>query len=241
MFTRAWCGYSVGGHSKEGAMQTLAAVVGLSRGQADTASNLVELAAGVALPGIILSFARNEEVFAEEDEADFVYKVISGAVRDVRILGDGRRHVGAFHLPGDVFGLECQASHASTAEAITDCRIALVRRSLVEKAAAEDATVARALWTLTARDLQAVQDHMVLLGRKTATERVVSFLLRLAGRSGSSDIVDLAMPRSDIADYLGLTIETVSRTFSQLERDKAIAIPHSRHIVLGERLALIGE
>jgi len=101
-----------------------------------------------------------------------------------------------------------------------------------------DGAAARKLWGLTARDLQDLQDHMLLLGRKTALERVACFLIRLSTRNLSSTALDLPMSRSDIADYLGLTIETVSRTFTQLERDGAISIPSSRHILLHDRLAM---
>jgi len=133
---------------------------------------MVELATGVSLPCSILQFARNEEIFAEEEDADFVYKVISGTVRDVRILSDGRRQVGAFHLAGEVFGLDCGESHRYSAEAVVDCEIALVRRSALDKAVDADGAAARKLWGLTSRDLQQLQDHMLLLGRKSAVERV---------------------------------------------------------------------
>jgi len=200
---------------------------------------MVELATGVSLPCSILQFARNEEIFAEEEDADFVYKVISGTVRDVRILSDGRRQVGAFHLAGEVFGLDCGESHRYSAEAVVDCEIALVRRSALDKAVDADGAAARKLWGLTSRDLQQLQDHMLLLGRKSAVERVASFLRGMFSRSPAGDAVDLAMSRTDIADYLGLTIETISRTLTQLERSHAISMPTSRHIVLHSRLALV--
>jgi CRP/FNR family nitrogen fixation transcriptional regulator len=220
-------------------MQTLQAQVGsTARANGAQAGKLIELAPGVAVAGFTMRFERNEEIFAEEEEADFIYKVISGAVRDVRILSDGRRQIGAFHLVGDVFGLECGETHLYSAEAVVDCEIALVRRSVLDKAAEADAATARKLWGLTARDLQTLQDHMLLLGRKTALERVASFLIRLSSRALASAALDLPMSRSDIADYLGLTIETVSRTFTQLERDGTISIPSSRHILLHDRLAL---
>src|SRR5579872_6410461 len=106
------------------------------------AGRSIELAPGVALAGFVMRFERNEEVFAEEEDADFVYKVISGAVRDVRILRDGRRQIGVFHLPGDVFGLECGERHRYSAEAVVESEIALVRRSALEKAAEADGAVA---------------------------------------------------------------------------------------------------
>jgi len=198
----------------------------------------VELAPGVTLPCFAMWFDRNSEVFAEEEGADFVYKVLSGAVRDVRILTDGRRQIGAFHLPGDVFGLDCGASHRYSAEAIVDSEIAMVHRSVLDKAAEDDGCAARKLWGLTSRDLQRLQDHLLLLGRKSAVERVTTFLVGMFSRGHVGEAVDLPMSRSDIADFLGLTIETVSRTLTQLERAHAISMPSSRHIVLHDRHAL---
>lgn len=200
------------------------------------ARRIVQFAPGVALPCFTMRFSRNEEIFAEEEEADFVYQVISGAVRDVRILSDGRRQIGAFHLAGDVFGMDCSDVHRYSAEAVVDSEIALVRRTALNKAAEADGSAARKLWGITSIDLQRLQDHMLLLGRKSALERVASFLVDLAARSQTDDVVDLPMSRADIADYLGLTIETVSRTLTQLERDRAISKSGSRHIVLHQRL-----
>jgi len=199
----------------------------------------IELAPGVMLACFTMKFSRNEEIFAEEEHADFVYKVLSGAVRDVRVLDDGRRQIGAFHLPGDVFGLECGDRHRYSAEAVADSEIALVRRTALDRAADADGAAARKLWSVTSHDLQRLQDHLMLLGRKSAVERVASFLMDLSVRQNQTNMVDLPMPRGDIADYLGLTIETVSRTFTQLEREQAIAMPSSRHIVLRDRLALV--
>jgi len=219
-------------------MQTLRAQTGLtSRAAGQPSGKTVELAPGVALACFTMKFARNEEVFVEVEEADFVYKVISGAVRAVRILGDGRRQISAFHLPGDVFGLECGELHRQSAEAVVDSEVALVRRSVVEKAAQADGSVARKLWRETSGDLQRMQDHLLRLGRETALERVASFLIELSDRCECGGAVALPMGRLDIADYLGLTIETVSRTLTQLERDHAISIPNARSVVLHDALA----
>lgn len=222
-------------------MQTLQAQIGSVNADRQRTGKVIELAPGVELTCFTMAFSRNEEIFAEEETADFVYKLISGAVRDVRVLDDGRRQVGAFHLAGDVFGLECGETHRYSAEAVVDCEIALVRRSVLERAVLADGAAACKLWNLTSRDLQRLQDHLLLLGRKSAAERVISFLVDLAGRLNRSSVIDLPMSRSDIADYLGLTIETVSRTLTQLERDRAIAMPSSRRIVLQARLEALSE
>jgi CRP/FNR family nitrogen fixation transcriptional regulator len=191
----------------------------------------------IEMMGAAMSFSRNSEIYGENEPADYLYKVISGSVRTYKILSDGRRQIGAFYLPGDIFGLEMGEEHSFSAEAISDCRILVIKRSAVTALAARDNDVARELWTLTGQELHRVQDHMLLLV-KTAQERVVSFLLEMAARTPTANAVDLPMSRQDIADYLGLTIETVSRTLTHLESTAAIELPSSRRVVLRNRSAL---
>jgi CRP/FNR family nitrogen fixation transcriptional regulator len=198
----------------------------------------IELAPGLELPGFSMAFDPNEEIFGEEEPTDFVYKVISGAVRTTRLLSDGRRQIGAFYMPGDVFGLERGETHRFSAEAIALSEVALVRRSALERAAERDGAAARKLWALTSHELEDLQDHMLLMGRKNAAERVGSFLLKLA-RRGASGVIELPMSRGDIADHLGLTLETVSRTLSQMARDQSISLPSARRVVLRNPGALL--
>jgi len=190
----------------------------------------------IDMMGAPMTFGRNEEIYGEREPAEYLYKVISGTVRIYKILADGRRQIQAFHVPGDIFGFEFEDDHAFSAEAISDARILVVKRSAVMALAARDNDAARQLWALTARELQRVQGHVMLLV-KTAQERVVSFLLEMAGRT-PGEAVELPMSRQDIADYLGLTIETVSRTLTSLESAAAIALPSSRRIVLRNHQAL---
>ncbi|WP_269716795.1 helix-turn-helix domain-containing protein [Caulobacter sp. NIBR2454] len=199
---------------------------------------MAELALGVFVPGFSMTFSRNEEIFGEEEAAEFVYKVLSGVVRTTRLLDDGRRQIVAFHMPGDVFGLEVGPTHRFSAEAVGCCELALVRRTVLDKTTQNDPAAWRAVWTLTALDLERMQDHMVLLGRKTAAEKVEAFLADMSARAPASDGVELPMSRTDIADYLGLTIETVSRILSQMEREHRIARATSRHVVLCDRRLL---
>jgi CRP-like cAMP-binding protein len=187
--------------------------------------------------GTEMSFGRNAEIYGEGETADYLYKVVSGAVRSYKVLADGRRQVGAFYLSGDLFGLEAGDEHSFSAEAVTDAKILVVKRSAVVALAERDHDVARQLWTITSRELRRVQDHILLL-IKTAKERVVDFLLEMAQRVPGSNQVDLPMSRQDIADYLGLTIETVSRTLTDLENMAAIELPTSRRVVLRNRAAL---
>jgi CRP-like cAMP-binding protein len=198
----------------------------------------MQVSGPMSLPGFVMSFSRNEEIFGEEESAEFVYKVLSGAVRTLRILSDGRRQISAFHLPGDIFGIEMGALHRFSAEAVSDCQVVLVRRTHLERAAGQECKVARELWALAANDLVHAQDHMMLLGRKSASERVGAFLMEMAERAGGAASFDLPMSRTDIADYLGLTIETVSRTLTQMERDGAIALPSCRGVIVRKPDAL---
>lgn len=185
----------------------------------------------VQLTGAVMPFGRGAEIYGEGEPSEYVYKVISGSVRIYKILNDGRRQIAAFHLPGDVFGLETDETHAFSAEAISQSTILVVARSAVTNLAAKDVAVARQLWSLTALELHKMQDHVLLL-IKSARERVASFLVHMAARMPEASEIDLPMSRQDIADYLGLTIETVSRMLTQLETNAAIALPSSRHIVV---------
>jgi CRP/FNR family nitrogen fixation transcriptional regulator len=192
----------------------------------------------IELMGARMPYARNVEIYGEGEPAEYLYKVMSGAVRISKLLDDGRRQVTAFHLPGEIFGLELGEEHRFSAEAICESSILVVKRSTVLALAGRDGEVARQLWTLTADALQRVQDHMLVLGCMNAKERVANFLLQLAERVSGSDEFELPMSRQDIADYLGLTIETVSRTMTQLENDATIGLPSSRRIVVRNRAAL---
>jgi CRP/FNR family nitrogen fixation transcriptional regulator len=187
--------------------------------------------------GASMSFARNAEIYGENEPAEYLYKLVSGSVRTSKILNDGRRQIGAFYLPGDTFGLEVGSEHALAAEAITDAKVIVVKRSAVEALAARDSEVARQLRAVTGRELQRMQHHTLLLIR-SAKERVAGFLLEMAARVKCNDEIELPMSRQDIADYLGLTIETVSRTLRVLENSAAIALPNSRRIVLRNHRAL---
>jgi CRP/FNR family transcriptional regulator, nitrogen fixation regulation protein len=189
------------------------------------------------LMGATMTYPRNSEIFGENEAADYLYKVVSGAVRTYKILSDGRRQVGGFYLPGDIFGLEFGDEHTLSAEAIIDTKVLVIKRGALNALAGRDAAVASQLFTFTARELRRVQDRILLL-IKSAQERVASFLLEMAERASGSNGIELPMSRQDIADYLGLTIETVSRTLTSLESAATIEVPTSRRIVLRNRSAL---
>jgi CRP/FNR family nitrogen fixation transcriptional regulator len=176
--------------------------------------------------GLRMSFARNEEIYAQDDEVELLYRVVSGSVRTIRLTSDGRRQVGDFYYPGDLFGLETGPEHRFSAEALSDCVVLVVKRSTV-RAMAGDAVLDRAILEATHRELDRAQAHLLLLGRKTAQEKVAAFLLAHA-ENAPSDAVELAMGRQDMADYLGLTIETVSRMLTQLQSQEIVEFPSTR-------------
>jgi CRP/FNR family nitrogen fixation transcriptional regulator len=184
------------------------------------------------------SYRKDEEIYGEDERAEYVYQIIRGAVRTYKLLSDGRRQIGAFHLPGDVFGLESETNHRLAAEAIIDTTVRLVKRSSLEQAANNNVQVARKLWSITAGELRHAENHMLLLGRKNAMERVANFLLEMDRRLAVAGMMALPMCRRDIGDYLGLTLETVSRALSQLHGEGVLGFSGARQIVLRNRQRL---
>jgi CRP/FNR family nitrogen fixation transcriptional regulator len=179
-----------------------------------------------------MNFGRNAEIYAEDETAGYVYKLISGVVRISKLLPDGRRQISAFHLPGDMFGFEIGDLHHASAEAVVPVKVVAFKwHSLLS--ATNSAGLVHELLNRTMIGLRQTQDHLLLLGRKNALERLAAFLLELAERSGQDsqdDTLDLAMPRHDIADYLGLTLETVSRMFAELKESRTIRLESARRV-----------
>lgn len=205
------------------------------------AAAVLPLPAAAGAPvGTVLTLRKGKELFAEGDDADCFYKVVSGAIRSYKLLSDGRRQIDAFHLPGDIFGLEAGEEHRFSAEAVGTATVVAWRRSRLQALMAEDGGFRDQVMTAMLRSLERAQDHMLLLGRKTAQEKVATFLLEMAERIADDEAqFDLPMLRNDIADHLGLTIETVSRTLNQFDRDGLIRLPAaSRSVVLRDRAAL---
>jgi CRP/FNR family transcriptional regulator, nitrogen fixation regulation protein len=188
--------------------------------------------------GAPMLFRRHSEIYGEGEPADYLYKVMTGVVRTCKVLADGRRQVGGFYFQGDTFGLETGATHAYSAEVITECRVLVAKHSTLIARAKTDHEVAFQFWMLTGRELRRLQDHVLLL-IKNAPERVAAFLLALAERSSTGNSIELPMSRQDIADHLGLTIETVSRTLSYLESLQAIELLSTRRVLLRNRGALV--
>jgi CRP/FNR family nitrogen fixation transcriptional regulator len=183
------------------------------------------------LTGTPMSFGRNGEIFAEAEAACYVYKVVSGVVRISKLLPDGRRQISAFHLPGDMFGFEVDHVYHCTAEAVVPTKVVAFKWQGLLGAGASTSLV-RELLTRTIIGLRHTQDHLLLLGRKNALERLAAFLLEMADRTGTTEVLDLTMPRHDIADYLGLTLETVSRMFAELKEMGQIKLESARRVHL---------
>jgi CRP/FNR family transcriptional regulator len=169
----------------------------------------------------VVEVPAHRPIFEEAQPADFVFNVTAGAVKLYKLLPDGRRQVTGFLFPGDFLGLVHNDSYAYSAEALTATTLCRFPRRKLEALLDELPKLEQRLLGIASHELAAAQDQIMLLGRKSARERVVSFLLMLSDaavrRGGAGDIVSIAMGRSDIADYLGLTIETVSRVFTELK------------------------
>ncbi len=209
--------------------------------QTSTRSSSVSVRNGIDLTatalqsiGTVCQFGRNQTIFSDGDEAAYSYKVVSGAVRLVKLMADGRRHIAGFQLPGDLFGIEWTGEYELTAEAVTEVTAIRYSRAQLERLGEERSDIRRQLTERLRDDLRAAHDHLISLGCQSARERVASFLLLLARRVGAQDgaAIEMHMGRQDVADYLGLTIETVCRTLSDLKDACVIEIPNRHQIVI---------
>ena len=190
--------------------------------------------------GTTVSYIRGKTIIEEGNPAEHVYKVAAGALRKVRLLPDGRRHITSFLMPGDFFGFAEGACYTHTVEAVADVTLVRYSRRGFDAALEQDPRASRHFLGLVTRALSATQDHLLLLGRKSALERMATFLLAMADRRASKAgaELDLPMNRSDVADYLGLTIETVSRLITRLRSLKIIDTPDAHRILILKRDAL---
>jgi CRP/FNR family nitrogen fixation transcriptional regulator len=188
--------------------------------------------------GARLRFSRDQEIYAEGDRSACWFMVLSGTVRIAKLLADGRRHVAEFCFAGDSFGFEIAAERGFSAEAVTDAMVMRLPRAATERLMEENPMLARELRNEMLRSLDAAQHRLLLLGRMTACERVAAFLLELAEREDAHARVNIPMARCDIADHLGLTVETVCRVLSDFRRRGLIAAPSAHCIELIDRAAL---
>lgn len=182
--------------------------------------------------GPIAKYARRQPIYSEGDDATHCYMLLEGAVRVSRILNDGHRQILDIFLPGDTFGIESATAYGATAEAVGDVVVLKCPRACIDRRS--DSDFRREMLSMLSRSLSAAQDHVAMLGHQGAKERVASFLLKLAeGQNrGDNQPVDLPIGRQDIADYLGLTIETTCRTLSDLKLKHLISAPNRHQIVI---------
>lgn len=190
--------------------------------------------------GTKVRFARNTTIFNEGDDANFTYKIVSGAVRLCKHTTNGRRQIADFLLAGDYFGFLQMGSYSFTAEAVSDLVVICYPQRAVEQLSNTMPCLNRRLIGLLSERLLGMQDHLVMLGRQAAKQRVAAFLAKLAERSEAEEgeTFDVPMSRQEIADYLGLTIETVCRSLSDLKRGHIIEIPAAHEIVINNTEAL---
>jgi CRP/FNR family nitrogen fixation transcriptional regulator len=184
--------------------------------------------------GIVRSYPRKSQIVREDDLADHAYEVVTGTLCTCKVLREGRRQIAGFYFAGDICGLESAKKHSVTVEAITNAKVRVFKKRALTTLASSNLEVADRLLALTTRELARRQDHLLLLLSTTAEERIISFLIEMVQRASprEDNLIDLPMARRDIADYLGLTLETVSRTLWDFERRGAIEISGRHSIVL---------
>ena len=183
-------------------------------------------------------FDASHTIFSEGEAADALYNVTSGTVKLYKLLPDGRRQITGFLVTGDFLGLAVNESYAYSAETVTSSSVCRFPRRKIDALMDEFPKMQRRLFSMASNELAAAQDQMLLLGRKTAKEKICSFLLmlsqRAARRGHKENPVYVPMSRADIADYLGLTTETVSRTFTQLKTAGAISLQEGNKVLIAD-------
>jgi CRP/FNR family transcriptional regulator len=189
--------------------------------------------------GFGVEFGKGRTIYYESDEARHYFEIVSGVVRLCKVTEDGRRQIMAFLTAGDLFGWATQDHYSYSAEAVTPVSAVKYSRRRVEALVRTDPTVGRRVLVLLSNQLALAHDHLLLLGRMTASERISVFLLTLTRRRANhlpdARIVELPMNRRDIADYLGLTIETVSRTMSAMKRKGVLSYTYADSVHLNGR------
>lgn len=193
-----------------------------------------EAPSGRSLEGFqpVVLFHAGTEIYAQGEKSDSLYRIEFGAIRIYRLLADGRRQISAFHLAGEIFGFEADRTHHFFAEAMCATGVRALRTAFRQNEFASE------LLPVALQDLVRAQEHLLVLGRQNAVERVAAFLVDMSERQGGLRTIELPMSRTDIADYLGLTIETVSRVFSKLRQKGVLRLPSLRGVEIVKWQAL---
>jgi CRP/FNR family nitrogen fixation transcriptional regulator len=194
--------------------------VGIADGQSDDRS----VSEAIGQLGVRISVSKDEEMYGQGEDVDFVYLILGGAVRTTHHMSDGRRQIGDFYRTGDMLGFETRPQHWFSAEALQQCLILALRRSALT---GTDGALQRLISMSVDREFERAQEHLLQLGCKTAEEKVAGFLLDCV-RDAPGEFIDLPMSRRDIADYLCLSVETVSRMLSQLRTSRIVTFSTKR-------------
>ena len=191
----------------------------------------------------MVEYGPKSTIFMEGDGADTVFEVIEGVVILYKLLIDGRRQVTGFVYPGELFGLSGRETYSYSAQSTGKVRLLTIARRRFENACSDEPKLEKRLFDVVGEDLRRAQEHILLLGRKSAKEKLCSFLLtfaqQMAARADSIDVVHLPMTRGDIADFLGLTIETVCRTIADLKAQRIIKLRSTEDVEILDMVALI--
>ncbi|MEM6462582.1 MAG: helix-turn-helix domain-containing protein [Pseudomonadota bacterium] len=207
-------------------------------------STVVPVSVGVesAAQSQIARYAAGHPLFFEGDDAEYVYEIVEGVVRTSKILFDGRRQVLSFGYPGDVVGLSHDRHYHCDCEAVSKVKLRVHKKNASSTSFERDPSFCNELLRYAASEVNNMQEHFIMLGRKSAMEKVASFLASLMGRVGVINdqriCFDIPMPRSDIADFLGLSHETVSRTLTRLRLDGVIQLPKKHRVCVCRPSAL---
>lgn len=189
-----------------------------------------------------LAFKPRQMIFHEGDDAEYVYNITAGSVALSKCMADGRRQITGFLGPGDFLGFNARALHSVSAETLTDARVCRFSRRAFHELLARVPTLEHRLLTVATTELEAAQDQILLLGRKTAMERISTFLLmqieRAKARGAVVNPLVLPMTRAEVGDYLGLTIETVSRCFTKLRKSNIISLLNADRVSIDNPDAL---
>jgi CRP/FNR family transcriptional regulator, nitrogen fixation regulation protein len=179
--------------------------------------------------GTTVSVQREQEIHGQGEQASSCYRILRGCVRMVKLMEDGRRQIGEFLMAGDLLGFDALETHDFSAEAVSDVVLRRYPRRAVDTLAERNPALGRRLRDLTSVSLRMAHMRLLLLGRLTASERIATFLLEMAERlpRTTARVMEMPMSRTDMADHLGLTIETVCRVLAHLRRDATIAIERS--------------
>ena len=216
--------------------------VSSSRTFTDKTEPAVAAGLKVPTPAAVRQVAAGLPLYHEGDQARTVFEIMEGVVRTSKLLSNGKRQIISFYYPGDVVGLSHDSAYHTECEAVTDVQLRVVVRNAASIRFDADPLAADALLHHATMEISNLQEHFLMLGCKSATERIASFLISMVHRNGRHGdcctLVSLPMKRADIADYLGVTIETVSRTLTKLKRSGMITLPDPHCVCIKDLKAL---